>query len=224
MKRKVTCLLSLVLCMFILSGCGLVVLTDKANIQVPKPEKTEDVTPESGNIIVTPPPEKVKVDENKLPGDYPMDFYFSSGAGGWGTSLVLNSDGSFTGEFHDSNMGETGPNYPNGTVYVCDFDGKFGNVQKINDYTYKMTLQDIRTDKAVDTQWIEDDILYVASEPYGLDTGVDFIFYTPDAKTDSLSEDFLSWWPYRFEEGDMRDRLSCYGIYNLDGESGFFTY
>ena len=35
-------------------------------------------------------------------------FYFSSGAGAWGTEMDISADGSFTGNFHDSEMGDTG--------------------------------------------------------------------------------------------------------------------
>ncbi len=215
MKKRMVCLLSLLLCVCLLSGCGLVILNEAVEMQTDKPEITEPT-----NKPVTPPPSAK--DDNTLPGDFPMDFYFSSGAGAWGTELVLKKDGSFTGEYHDSNMGETGDGHPNGTVYLCSFEGAFGDVKKINDYSYKMTLQYVDTQKPAGTQWIEDGVLYVTSDPYGLEMGKEFIFYTPDAKTDSLSEEFLSWWPYRFEEDDGRDRLSCYGIYNLDGEYGFF--
>ena len=40
--------------------------------------------------------------EVSLPDDFPMDLEFSSGVGGWGTSLTLERDGTFSGQFHDS--------------------------------------------------------------------------------------------------------------------------
>ena len=43
-------------------------------------------------------------------------YYFSSGAGGWGEEFVIERDGYFKGSFHDSDMGDTGEGYPNGTV------------------------------------------------------------------------------------------------------------
>ena len=66
-----------------------------------------------------------------LPGTYPIDMIFSSGAGGWSTTLTLSQDGSFTGAFSDSEMGERDENeYPNGTVYVCNFSGQFNQEGK----------------------------------------------------------------------------------------------
>ena len=63
--------------------------------------------------------------EEILPFTEPMEFYFSSGAGAWGTELYLEKDGSFEGGFHDTNMGESGEENPYGTCYVCNFSGKF---------------------------------------------------------------------------------------------------
>ena len=42
-------------------------------------------------------------------------FEFSSGVGAWSTELTMLEDGTFWGNFHDSEMGETGEGYPNGT-------------------------------------------------------------------------------------------------------------
>ena len=60
-----------------------------------------------------------------LPGEYPMELTFSSGAGAWRTSLILNADGTFVGEYSDSDMGDIGDAYPNGTFYFCSFSGQF---------------------------------------------------------------------------------------------------
>ena len=50
-------------------------------------------------------------------------FEFCSGAGGWATDFTIDSDGHFSGEYHDSDMGVTGDGYENGTVYISVFDG-----------------------------------------------------------------------------------------------------
>ena len=38
-------------------------------------------------------------------------FEFCSGAGGWATDFTIDSDGHFSGEYHDSDMGVTGDGY-----------------------------------------------------------------------------------------------------------------
>lgn len=53
--------------------------------------------------------------------DQPLEFYYSSGAGDWSTQLVLQPDGSFTGHYEDRDLGATGEENPNGTLYYCDF-------------------------------------------------------------------------------------------------------
>ena len=169
--------------------------------------------------------ENAKVAALPLAGET-AEFSFLSGAGGWSTNMTLNKDGSFTGSYHDSELGSVGEGYPNGSIYVCDFSGKFGNFEKINDYSYKMTLTEIKTEKEVGEEWIEDEILYIASAPYGLtdssneNTATEFILYLPEAPVDQLAEDFLSWWPYRT---DAKTTLSCYGILNVATNNGFFT-
>lgn len=47
-----------------------------------------------------------------------LTFAFSSGAGAWGTVLTVLEDGSFEGNYHDTNMGDTGEEYPNGSVIM----------------------------------------------------------------------------------------------------------
>ena len=65
-----------------------------------------------------------------LPGVFPCDFVFSSGAGAWGTFLTLDADGSFTGGYNDSDMGDTGEGYPHGKNYYCEFQGNSGILRK----------------------------------------------------------------------------------------------
>lgn len=159
--------------------------------------------------------------DGNLPFDGNKEFYFSSGVGAWGTILSVNENGAFTGNFHDRNGGEIGDSYPNGTYYTSEFSGRFGNIKKINDYTYSMELLEIYTKDAEGKEWIEDGVLYVASVPYGLDEGKEFIFYTPDAPTAGLSEDFL-FWNGSYYYGEIPVKLGVYGIENVSMGYGFF--
>lgn len=159
-----------------------------------------------------------------LPGTFPMEFLFSSGAGGWGTTLTLYEDGTFEGAYHDSEMGDIGDGYPNGSVYVSVFSGKFGEIQKTDAYTWSMTLEELTTQNKPGEEWIEDEIRYVASEPMGVHGGETFLFYTPETPVTALTEDFLSWWPMRYLAEEAPETLSCYGINNLETGDGFFTF
>ncbi len=117
--------------------------------------------------------------EMYLPNTSPLTMTFSSGAGAWATSITLNRDGSFEGSYHDSDMGFIGEGYPHGTVYICKFSGVFDNIQQIDDNTYAMTLKEITTESTESKEWITDGVRYIASEPYGLESGKEFLFYTP---------------------------------------------
>lgn len=159
-----------------------------------------------------------------------VEFSFLSGAGAWRTIITLNRDGTFTGSYLDSEMGESGEGYPHGSAYTCTFSGKFVNIESVNAYSYKMTLTDIKTEKAVGEEWIENEIRYVASEPHGLNDPItnqlctEFVFYLPDTPVEQVPEEFLTWWPYRYsQESDAKTTLSCYGILNVTTEFGFFT-
>ena len=151
---------------------------------------------------------------------YPVMFYFSSGAGGWGTELYLNEDGTFTGFFRDSEMGEIGEGYPNGTVYICEFTGKFGETERLDMYTYSTKLQELNLDKPEGEAWIEDDIRYISSTPYGLGNTDRFMIYLPNTPTEMLTEDQLFWWPNRFY--DTQETLEGYALFNTADDSGFF--
>ncbi|MBQ1935524.1 MAG: hypothetical protein II351_01570 [Clostridia bacterium] len=164
-----------------------------------------------------------KPKEIDFPINEPTRFSFTSGAGAWSTELFLYPDGTFTGSFHDSNMGEIGDGYPHGTVYTSDFEGRFIITEKQDKNTYALSLAEL-TNKYEPKKdwWIEDQILYRASEPYGLEDGETFFLYTPKKATAELSEMFLSWWPLRFEK-EQPEALGCYGIENVEGGSGFFS-
>lgn len=149
-------------------------------------------------------------------------FTFTSGAGAWSTGLDINVDGTFSGKFHDSDMGANGPGYSNGTVYECVFSGRFDNVQKINDYTYSMEMVSIEYENEPDTVVIENEIKYIYSDAYGLANATIVYVYTPDAVFDDLPEGFRDWIG-RLENLSDGDNLGFYGLYNVDEEYGFFS-
>jgi len=162
--------------------------------------------------------------------EYPMNFLFSSGAGAWGTRLFLKEDGSFEGQFSDSNMGETGKDHPKGTVYLCSFSGQFSISEKLDIHSYPLTLENVTLDRPAGEEQVKDGILYVNAGPYGLyndntdgSMSRSFVLYTPSAPVLGLDEELLSWWPGRYEENPP-ETLNCYALWNTEGGFGFFTY
>ena len=160
----------------------------------------------------------------KLPVDESIGFVFASGAGAWGTGVAISADGEFKGSYHDSEMGETGDDYPNGTIYVSNFSGKFKNIQKIDDYTYKMELDYYDTDNEPGTDEIREDIHYVYSEPYGISGGKVFYLYLPGKPVSELNKEFIGWSYGVIGDISNDSTLKTYGLYNEAMGEGFFVY
>ena len=161
--------------------------------------------------------------QDTLNTKFPKVFSFSSGAGAWRNELVLYADGTFKGIYTDSEMGESSESYPKGTVYISEYEGKF-DIEKANDTFIDMKLNSIKTKLQEGKEYIEDEIRYVSSSPYGLEEGKEFILYLPNMPLKNLSEEFLSWWPGRYlDEEEKTDVLKCYGIFNKVKGYGFFT-
>lgn len=150
-----------------------------------------------------------------------VEFWFASGAGAWSTVLEIESDGSFFGTYVDSDMGTTGENNPNGTRYVSNFYGKFGVLEKVNDYTYCAKIERLKTEEEPGSEEYEDGVKYVYSEPYGIDGAEEIIFYLKGAPVDELPEGYLSWARCIKSNIDEETELPVYGLYNEAEENGF---
>lgn len=150
-----------------------------------------------------------------------LEFWFGSGVGAWCTTLQIQPDGSFEGQYHDSDMGDTGDGYPNGKCYLSNFSGSFTQPVKVNDYTYSVTIADISTEQPAGTTEIEDGVLYSYTDPYGLDNAQEILFYLPGAPVAELPEGFKSWVS---SYGDLGETLPFCGLYNVNAAEGFSSY
>lgn len=148
-------------------------------------------------------------EEGPLPFDTPMKLMFASGAGAWDTLLTLHPDGSFEGNYHDTDAGDSGDGYQS-TEYVCRFHGRFGDIRQVTNASWSLTLAELVLDtgRPIGEEWIETvstpegsyNQRYISSGPYGFDTadggplepGAQFMLYTPEARgyrpTDELYE------------------------------------
>ena len=149
-----------------------------------------------------------------------LELFFSSGAGAWSTEITLQPDGSFTGFYSDADMGSSGEGYPNGTVYLCGFEGEFSEKVPRDEYSWSMTLESLTHDYEEGKEWIEDGVRYVSSEPYGMEQGTEFVLYRPETPSEGLNEEFWSWWPFR--GNDSPETLELYGLWNVEMGYGFF--
>ena len=166
--------------------------------------------------ILLPGSKTVHAESLTLPSD--MKLTFSSGIGAWSTELSLKKNGKFSGYYHDSNLGETGDGYPDGTVYYCKFSGRFDIVKKVGSKKYKLQLKKIKQEEESGKKKIEDDILYIAAAPYGLDGGKNFTLYCPGFLTKKLPQEALTW------SFDIPEKLEGYALYNKKKGYTFFQY
>lgn len=157
--------------------------------------------------------------------ELPDEFLFMSGAGGWSTILHIYPDGTFDGYYHDSDMGDTGEDYPNGTMYECAFSGKFTGITQVSEFEYSMTLESIEYEAAVNSERIEEGVKIISTEAYGMDSPDVFLLYLPGRPTADLPADYLDWvgMPNVWSEGEVPEELPFFGLYNVGGAEGFFA-
>ncbi len=147
-------------------------------------------------------------------------FEFSSGAGGWGVELFIEKDGSFTSNYHDSEMGATGEGYPNGTVYECSCHGQLSVDSKNGENSWILKVDSLEADVKPDEERIEDGILYVTTEPAGLMEGDSLDLFCPGYPVKALPEGYMFWSHLNFYD-PQPEKLPFYGIYNANRDSGF---
>lgn len=153
-----------------------------------------------------------------------QNFVFSSGAGAWATMLKVKADGSFFGEYSDSDMGDIGEDYPNGKVYQCFFSGKFSMPEKINDYTYSVQIENIEYEKEAGTEEISDGMLFHYTDPYGLEETNSMYIYLPGTPLAELSEDLRIWLGYYDLSTVEETELPFYALCNPIMQEGFVGY
>lgn len=184
---------------------------DEEGLQTPEPE-------DAGHSEEDPQTPETPVEEAfsyKKMGT--LSFHFLSGAGGWSTDMTVSADGSFKGIYHDSDMGDTGEGYPNGTVYYCAFSGRFGELKKVDDFTYQTTIVEMRYENEPDTEEIVDDTLYRYTDAYGLEDAENILFYLPGTPVETLSEECRSWLHdvlYDWETDKWLEELPCVVLCN----------
>lgn len=148
-------------------------------------------------------------------------FTFSSGAGAWSTELSMGENGEFTGNYHDSEMGETGKAFPEGTLYGCTFHGRFSDPQAVDEYTVTVSVE-TEMDEGQVPETIEDGVRYVTAVPYGLYTAKKVSMFLPGKPVNSLPEEFMFW--SHLEESDPNAAvLPFYAIWNEEEGSGFIA-
>ncbi len=151
------------------------------------------------------------------------EFYFSSGAGAWRTVLHIHEDGTFDGNYQDSDMGAAGPEFPNGTVYYSEFSGAFTAPEMVDDTTAVFQIDSIEYAHAFGEE-VKDGYSYHYTAAYGLAGAENLYMYLPGAKLADLPEAYRNWVGYYNWESMQETELSFYGLYNEKEEEGFSSY
>ncbi len=146
-------------------------------------------------------------------------FDFSSGAGGWSTELEIAEDGSFRGEFVDSDMGDVAEAYPNGTVSYSGFSGTFTAPEQVDGTTYRFRIASLAYDHETGEE-IVDGQRWIYRTAYGLDDADILYLYLPGARVAALPQEYRDWIGYHTPPAAEQE-LGFYGLFNEKGGCGF---
>ena len=150
-----------------------------------------------------------------------QEFYFSSGVGGWFDCLEIAEDGSFTGQYHDSEMGDMGEDYPNGTVYGCLYHGQFELGEQLSETAYQLKVASCEKDEGQLDETIEDGVRYVTSDPAGIKEGDELVLYLPGQSVEDFSEEMRFW--LHLEDPENTKELTTFALLNEKDDIGFVS-
>ena len=134
--------------------------------------------------------------------------------------LLVRPDGSFYGEYHDTDLGGGEPDI-RAVQWNCKFTGRFAQPVQVNDYTYSMGIAEISYEKEAGTEEVIDGIQYYYTAPYGLEDAEEILVYLPGAPLGELPQEFRGWVGY-YE--NTRDKLPFYALNNESHQQGFGSY
>lgn len=220
MRKKYGYLLLLISCLLVFAGCAKKEETAKV------PEEDKAVSAVLGDEAADEENLDEKVSENEFTfSDLKyVHFWFGSGAGGWRTVLAIEEEGSFSGEYSDSEMGSAGEDYPAGTTYHCEFSGKFTEPVKVNDYTYSMQIAEISYENEPGTEEIRDGQKYIYTEPYGLEDAENILIYLPGTLTKDIPEECAGWLTGSGQFSMDEKEIPFYALNNEVHQEGFCSY
>ena len=147
-----------------------------------------------------------------------IEWSFSSGVGAWSTDLSIKADGTFAGEYHDSEMGDSGDGYPDGSVYLCPFHGQMSLVEQTGEKSWKLRVDSLEKDPVEEK--IEENVRYVPSEAYGLAEGDELLLYAPGTPISDIPEEML-FWTHALEAEDTAVELTDWFLMDEKSGSGF---
>jgi len=211
---------------FLCTACGGQVSSgESSNVQSVQPQEQQTQQPEEQEPEGQVTGEQATAEQTSFSfADVAdLEFYFSSGAGGWRTVLHIHDDGSFDGVYSDSDMGSNGNEYPNGTVYYSEFFGNFTEPEPVDAYTWRFQIDQLEYAHEFG-EVITDGFRYIYSDAYGLAGAEELHIYLPGVPIAQLPEAYRSWVGYYNLEAIQETELPFYGLYNVTEENGFSSY
>ena len=123
------------------------------------------------------------------------DYMFSSGSGGWSTDLHVNADGTFSGQYHDANLGDVSAEHPRGAVIESDFTGRFSSAEQNKDdsYTLQCAVELLSVKGNIGDKRIENGREITVVSPYGMTPCNKFVFYPKGFDSAKMTENERSW-------------------------------
>lgn len=163
---------------------------------------TEDTTAEVQSTVtsddVKAEAEVTEITEDLWPDDAALSYFIPANTSEYG--LEVQWDGTFTGHY-------AGWGYEENTREYCEWKGKFTDIEKVNDTSYKMTASDIE----------------IVSSENGAGSlfrdGDACILYLPDTPVDDLPADFYNWADYWFDG----NTIGCYAVFDTERGIAFVS-
>ena len=152
-----------------------------------------------------------------------LEWWLSSGAGGWSTDLQIFPDGSFAGTYHDSEMGDAADEYPDGTLYICSFTGRMSLAGHPEDNPLAIRVEELNVDEPAEREYIEDGVRYIYTEPYGLSAGDNMVLYAPGTDIGAFTDDMLLW-SHVLDSEDTIYELESWFLWSEATGSGFVAF
>ena len=164
------------------------------------------------------------IESKELPkAVFSEQFVFALDTNDWYSALTLKNDGSFRGKYYTERKQNTGADFPNGTVYYCDYYGYFTDFKQLNEYSYSLKLDKAKTQEPVGTETVENGIKRTVTFPYGIESGEKFLLYTPNTPVNEISKKALVWWPeIKEHRTSPKTVLGCYALVNTKTDEAFF--
>lgn len=151
------------------------------------------------------------------------EYMLSSGAGAWADVLTINQDGSYEGDYHDSNMGGASDpdKYPNGQQYVAKYSGRLSKAKKNDDgtitmsITYKLhgTAGEVQDIDGVETETTDSQI-----KDYS-----EVTIYPAGYNIADFSDDIQSWAPWNGDDSYL-SKQTQYPVIVASNENGDLAY